>query len=97
MRLALVLMAVEVEGAVLVSRIRTYQSHSRTSPNKSLEKRRENGWAAFHEMRKVIDEGTDKCFKIANLQPRVKQSMDRMGMLDIINVFDDLETALASF
>lgn len=36
MRLALVLKAVEVEGGLLVSRIRTYQSHSRTSPNNAL-------------------------------------------------------------
>jgi hypothetical protein len=36
MRLALVLMTVEVEGALLVIRIRTYQSHSRTLPNKAL-------------------------------------------------------------
>jgi anti-anti-sigma regulatory factor len=57
----------------------------------------DNGWEALHAMRNRIDEGAEACFKILNLQPKVKQALDGMGILQNLDVYDNLETAIASF
>ena len=57
----------------------------------------ENGWDALREMRDKIEDGIDVCFKIANLQPKVKQAIVDMGMLESLDVYDNLEMAFASF
>jgi anti-anti-sigma regulatory factor len=57
----------------------------------------EHGWAALHTMVKEIEEGRDVCFKIANLQPKVEQALDGMGMLNALDVHADLDSAIASF
>jgi len=57
----------------------------------------EHGWAAFRSMGKDINEGLDINFKMSNLKAKVKQSLEITGMLEYLDVFDNLESALASF
>ena len=57
----------------------------------------ELGWSAFHEMRDEIDKGLEINFKMANLQPKIEQSLEITGMLEYLDVFATLEEALASF
>jgi anti-anti-sigma factor len=54
-------------------------------------------WTSFNEMRKDIQKMPGTCCKIVNMQPKVKQSMEITGMLKYLDIYDDLETALASF
>lgn len=54
-------------------------------------------WTSFSEMRDDINKMTDACCKILNLQPKVKQSLEITGILKYLDIYDDLETALASF
>jgi anti-anti-sigma factor len=57
----------------------------------------EQVWTTFSEMRDDIDKVKETCCKIVNLQSKVKQSLEITGMLKFMNIYDDLETALASF
>jgi len=54
-------------------------------------------WTTFNEMKNDINKMTGTCCKIVNLQPKVKQSLEITGMLKYLDIYDDLETALASF
>jgi anti-anti-sigma regulatory factor len=54
-------------------------------------------WATFSEIRDKIQKETGTCCKILNLQPKAKQSLEITGMLKSLDIYDDLETALASF
>jgi anti-anti-sigma factor len=54
-------------------------------------------WASFKEMREDIERMTGTSCKIVNMQPKVKQSMEITGMLKYLDIYDDLEIALASF
>lgn len=54
-------------------------------------------WSSFNEMRKDIEKMTGTCCKIVHMQPKVKQSMEITGMLKYLDIYDDLDKALASF
>lgn len=55
-------------------------------------------WTSFNEMRGDIEKMSgDTCCKIVNMQPKVKQSMEITGMLKYLDIYDNIETALASF
>jgi len=63
--------------------------------NQAVESSRD--WASFNEMRQDIKKMSGTCCKIVNMQSKVKQSMEITGMLKYLDIYDDIETALASF
>jgi anti-anti-sigma factor len=54
-------------------------------------------WTSFNEMRGEIEKMKGTCCKIVNMQPKVEQSMEITGMLKYLDIYDDIDTALASF
>ena len=56
----------------------------------------EKGWSAFHAMSSYTSD-YKMHFKLVGLQPAVSKTLDKTGMLDLFEVYDTLEAALAAF
>ena len=54
-------------------------------------------WVSYAEMKRDINKASGVHLKVVNLQPKVKQSLEITGILDILDLYDDLEAALATF
>ena len=57
----------------------------------------ESGWAAFHSIRRDREGGLQVHFKILNPQPRVDRVLETVGFKRFIEVFSEMETAVASY
>jgi anti-anti-sigma regulatory factor len=57
----------------------------------------EQGWATFHNIGKDVDRGPVKNCKILNPQPSVMRSLEITGFDKFLDVYTDLDKALASF
>lgn len=59
----------------------------------------EKGWRAFHAISRDLGRasGPEAHFKLLNPQPLVKKVLDMAGFTTIMPVFEDEETAVASF
>ena len=55
------------------------------------------GWAAFHALDRERDLGTQPYIKLLNPQPKVLTSLQKTGMDEFFEIFNDRQTALASF
>lgn len=54
-------------------------------------------WVSYDEMKRDINKASGAQLKVVNLQPKVKQSLEITGILNILDLYNDLEAALASF
>ena len=57
----------------------------------------ESGWAAFRSIHRDRDSGFQLHFKLLNPQPRVDRVLETVGFKRFIEVFSDVETAVASY
>ena len=59
----------------------------------------EEGWRAFHGISRDLDsaESPEAHYKLLNPQPLVLKVLDTAGFSDIMPIFEDEETAVASF
>jgi anti-anti-sigma factor len=59
----------------------------------------EEGWGAFHAISRDIDSAgsPEKHYKLLKPQPLVKKVLDSSGFSNVMPVFEDEETAVASF
>ena len=57
----------------------------------------ERGWAASHALGQGPGGGREASFKLVGPQPAVLRSLEKTGMTGFLDVFDDLDAALASF
>lgn len=59
----------------------------------------EEGWNAFHAISRDLDsaDGPEAHYKLLNPQPLVRKVLDTAGFSDIMPVFEDEGTAVASF
>lgn len=57
----------------------------------------ESGWGAFHAVHRDREFGLQSHLKLLNPQPRVDRVLETVGFKSYLEVFDDLETAVASF
>ena len=57
----------------------------------------EVGWRALRAIDRDRDAGFQEHFKLLNPQPRVDQVLDMVGFKRFLEVYTDLETAVASF
>jgi anti-anti-sigma regulatory factor len=57
----------------------------------------EHGWAAFRAIDRDREAGTQTCFKLLNVQPRVRHVLEVTGLDRFLEVWDDLDQAVASF
>jgi anti-anti-sigma regulatory factor len=57
----------------------------------------EYGWATFHSIGKDVERGSLKNCKILNPQPSVGRSLEVTGFNRFLEIYTDLDGALASF
>jgi anti-anti-sigma regulatory factor len=57
----------------------------------------EAGWGAFRAMDRDRESGFQQHFKLLGPQPRVDHVLEMVGFKRFLEVFGDLETAVASF
>lgn len=57
----------------------------------------ESGWEAFRAIRRDRDRGPQQHLKLLNPQPRVDKVLETAGFKRFMEVYTDLETAIASF
>jgi anti-anti-sigma regulatory factor len=57
----------------------------------------ELGWSALREMTDDVDKGFQQHLKILNPQPKVMKILDTAGFNNFLEIFSDLDTAVASF
>jgi anti-anti-sigma regulatory factor len=57
----------------------------------------ESGWEAFHSIDRTRGSGFQSNIKILNPQPKVALTLKKTGMTELLEIYDDLQTALASF
>ncbi len=55
------------------------------------------GWGALHAVSRDREAGLQQHFKLLNPQPRVRHLLTTVGFQRFLQVFDDLEEAVASF
>jgi anti-anti-sigma factor len=57
------------------------------------------GWSSFHTIASDIETatGTEKHFKLSGPQPRVRKTLETTGFDQILEIFEDEQTALQSF
>jgi anti-anti-sigma regulatory factor len=55
------------------------------------------GWGAFRAIDRDREAGFQEHFKLLNPQPRVDHVLDMVGFKLFLEVYDDLEAAIASF
>jgi anti-anti-sigma factor len=57
----------------------------------------ESGWASLHAIRRDVDRGLQEHLKLLNPQPSVDNVLEMAGFKHFIDIYTDLETAVASF
>lgn len=59
----------------------------------------EEGWGAFHAISRDLDRtgGPEAHYKLLNPQPLVRKVLDTSGFSNVMPIFEDEETAVASF
>ena len=57
----------------------------------------EAGWGAFRAVDRDRDKGCQEHFKLLSPQPRVDHVLEMVGFKQFLDIFDDMETAIASF
>ena len=57
----------------------------------------EAGWASFRSLDRYREAGFEPCVKLLNPQPRVTHVLEMVGFVRFLEVYTDLETAVASF
>lgn len=57
----------------------------------------EMGWAALHSVDRDRDRGYQQQLKLLNPQPRVEQVLEIVGLKDYLEIYTDLDAAVASF
>ena len=58
----------------------------------------EAGWATFHAMARELESGSQQPhFKLLGPQPKVKQALQQVGFENFLEIYEDLERAVASF
>jgi anti-anti-sigma regulatory factor len=57
----------------------------------------ESGWEALHAIDRIRGSGRQANIKILNPQPKVGLTLQKTGMTEFFEIYDDLPTALASF
>ena len=57
----------------------------------------ESGWGAFRSIGRDRDRGLQQHFKLFNPQPNVGKVLEMAGFRQYLEVYSDLETAVASF
>lgn len=57
----------------------------------------ESGWAAIRTIDRDRDTGVQAHFKLLNPQPRVDSVLETVGLKRYLEIFSDLESALAAF
>jgi anti-anti-sigma factor len=57
----------------------------------------ESGWQTFHTMDRDREMGFQPHFRLCSPQPRVDQVLEVVGFKHFLQVYTDLETAIASF
>jgi anti-anti-sigma regulatory factor len=57
----------------------------------------ETGWGAYHAIDRDRDVGFQTHFKLLSPQPRVDQVLEMVGFKRFLQVYTDLESAVASF
>ena len=57
----------------------------------------EEGWGAYRAIDRDRDSGCQQHFKLLSPQPRVDSVLEMIGFKRFLDVFTDLETALAAF
>ncbi len=57
----------------------------------------ESGWGALHAVERDRDAGLQSHFKLFNPQPRVDHVLDVVGFKRFLEIYTDLEEAVASF
>jgi anti-anti-sigma factor len=57
----------------------------------------ESGWGAFHAVERDRDLGPQPHFRLYRPQPRVDQLLDVVGFKHFLQIYTDLESAIASF
>lgn len=57
----------------------------------------EAGWSAIHAMNEDDDAGTDPHVKLLNPSPQADRVLERTGMRELFEVFDDRAAAIGSF
>ncbi len=57
----------------------------------------ESGWETFRDVRRSLDLGPQQHFKLLNPRPDVDKVLDMTGFKRLMEVYTDLETAVASF
>jgi anti-anti-sigma factor len=59
----------------------------------------EEGWSAYHAIGRDRDSGAgrEENFKLLNPQPKILSNLQKTGMDDLFEIYENRETALASF
>lgn len=57
----------------------------------------EDGWAAIRAIHRDRDTGLQPHFKLLNPQPRVEHVLDTVGFKEFLEIYSDLDAAIASF
>ena len=57
----------------------------------------EYGWEAFRTLDRDRESGVQEHVKLLNPQPQVDRSLELTGLKEFFEIFNDLDTALASF
>jgi anti-anti-sigma regulatory factor len=57
----------------------------------------ESGWEAFRAIRRDVDRDIQQHFKLLSPQPGVDKVLEMAGFKQFMEVYTDLETAIASF
>ena len=57
----------------------------------------EEGWGAIHAIDRQRDSGFQEHLKLLKPQPRVEHVLDMVGFTRFLEIYSDLETAIASY
>lgn len=57
----------------------------------------DQGWGAIHAASMDKDAGKQKNFVLAGLQPQIISTLEKTGLVEIFEIFDDRDQAVASY
>ena len=57
----------------------------------------EMGWSALHAVERDLDQGPQLRLKLLNPQPQVDQVLETVGLKSYLDIYTDLDSAVASF
>jgi anti-anti-sigma regulatory factor len=55
------------------------------------------GWSAHHALERDLDKGSQQRLKLLNPQPHVDEVLETVGLKSYLEIYTDLDTAIASF